>query len=155
MKPVFQQVLDKGRGDCWSACIASLLELDLSDVPNFRAMEEDTGVDMKVEARKWLKERFGITSVTIYMGERSPEEPEEWRLTGAIEGTPCIGTFKSINYEGVQHAVVGEIDEYGLNFLVTHDPRPTGQRFKDGWNGYPLFLEFLVPLSPFLLAQHT
>lgn len=35
MKPVMQLVVDKGKGDCWRCCIASILELPAEAVPNF------------------------------------------------------------------------------------------------------------------------
>lgn len=35
MKKVYQKIIDRGVGDCFKCCIASLLELDYDEVPNF------------------------------------------------------------------------------------------------------------------------
>ena len=144
MKPVFQSIVSSGRGDCFSACLASLLELPIHDVPNFRALEADSGTQMMTLARQWLYENFGLSLVGIYMGAGAPESGEDFRLSGAIKGTPCIGAFTSPNVEGANHAVVGEIDEQGLNFILTHDPNRNGKPI----DTYPLFLYFLVSLQP-------
>lgn len=34
---------ERQRGNCWTACIASLLEVPLAEVPNFVQIEEDGG----------------------------------------------------------------------------------------------------------------
>jgi hypothetical protein len=35
MKPVYQTILEPPRGNCFSACVASIFEVSLEDVPNF------------------------------------------------------------------------------------------------------------------------
>lgn len=35
MKKVYQRIIDPKKGDCFKCCIASLLELDYDEVPNF------------------------------------------------------------------------------------------------------------------------
>jgi hypothetical protein len=141
VKPVFQEIVHAGEGDCLSACLASLLEIPLSDVPKFRK-ENPAPNDMMGAARQWLKEKFNLSIVTIQM-EKELRTGEDLRLIGATEGTPCMAGGKSPNIEGVQHCVVGEIDKHGMNFVMTHDPNPSGK----GIIGRPMHLYFLVPLG--------
>lgn len=141
MKPVYQQIVEKGTGDCFSACLASLLEIPLEDVPKFRR-DNPVPNDMMSDARKWLKESFGLSIVTIQM-EKELRTGEDLRLIGGTAGTPCIAGGMSPNFEGVCHAVVGEIDEHGMNFRMTHDPNPSGK----GIVGRPIHLYFLLPLN--------
>lgn len=146
MKPVFQENIDAGTGDCFSACLASILELPLDAVPKFRR-DNPVPNDMMADARRWLAENFGLSIVTIQM-EKELRTGEDIRLIGAHPGTPCIAGGVSPNVEGVCHAVVGEIDEHGMNFRLTHDPNPSGK----GIVGRPLHLYFLVSLNPAKVA---
>ena len=41
MKPVFQTITSEEKGDCHRASIASLFELDITQVPNFRLFDRD------------------------------------------------------------------------------------------------------------------
>lgn len=40
MKKVYQRIIDPKKGDCFKCCIASLLELDYDEVPNFVEQED-------------------------------------------------------------------------------------------------------------------
>jgi hypothetical protein len=142
MKPVYQENVDAGTGDCFSACLASLLEIPLASVPKFRR-DNPVPNDMMADARKWLAENFGLSIVTIQMAKEI-RTGEDIRIVGAVPGTPCIAGGVSPNVEDVCHAVVGEIDEHGMNFRLTHDPNPSGK----GIVGGPLHLYFLVSLEP-------
>ena len=141
MKPVFQQLIDAGHGDCFSACLASLLEIPLEAVPKFRR-DNPAPNDMMKEARKWLAENFGLSIVTIQM-EKELRTGADLRIIGATPGTPLLAGGQSPNVEGCQHCVVGEIDEHGMNFRMTHDPNPSGK----GILGRPMHLYLLVPMN--------
>lgn len=143
MKPVHQEIIDAGIGDCFSACLASLLELPLAEVPKFR---RDHGREMMTEARRWLAATFGLSIITIQLKDLNDDDftGADIRLVGGVPGTPCIAGGASPNIAGALHAVVGEIDADGMNFEMTHDPNPSGR----GILGYPKHLYFLVPLKP-------
>lgn len=51
MKKVYQRIIDPKKGDCFKCCIASLLELDYDEVPNFVEQEGWLG-----DARDFCKE---------------------------------------------------------------------------------------------------
>lgn len=143
MKPVFQEIIDAGQGDCFSACLASLLEIPLAEVPKFRR-DNPYPKNMVTAAREWCKERFDLSIITIQMEDLETASGEDIRIIGAFAGTPCIGGGTSPNLPNCLHAVVGELDEQGLNFRMTHDPNPSGK----GIVGRPKHLYFLVPMKP-------
>lgn len=76
---------DKGiKGNCLTACIATLLHLDIEDVPNFEDISDDTWF---FEYKKWLysKNMIPITfnnqdSISYYtiMSGPSPRNPKLW-----------------------------------------------------------------------------
>lgn len=143
MKPVFQEIISKGEGDCFSACLASLLEIPLADVPKFNR-DNPYPKNMMDAARKWCADNFGLSIITIQMeDEESPYfTGKDIRVMGAVDGTPCIAGGASPNLPDCLHAVVGEI--YGhFNFRMTHDPNPSGK----GIVGKPKHLYFLIPMN--------
>jgi hypothetical protein len=135
MKPVSQQITTGGDGDCLSACMASLLELEIGRVPKFR---RDHGpVEMMPAVRKWLSETFGLSLICVYL-EKVPV-----KLLGAAPGQLCIAVGLSPSRGGLRHAVVGRLSDGGRAFEILHDPHPSGK----GISGQPIALFFLVPVD--------
>ena len=102
MKPVFQTIIDRKVGNCFSAAIASLMEVPLETVPNF---VKDHG-DHYVEAvQEWLQPK-GLMLLRIRMPRRI-RTGEDIRFDNVPECF-CIGNGQSPrgNYG---HAVVGKI----------------------------------------------
>ncbi len=142
MKPVMQEIVDAGKGDCFSACLASLLETPMSTVPKFRR-DNPAPTDMMPAAREWLAANFGLSMVTLQMEDRAGDFiGSDIRIIGAMPETPCIAGGDSPNIEGVLHAVVGTVDGMG-NFTMTHDPNPSGK----GIVGFPKHIYLFVPLD--------
>lgn len=115
MKPVDQSRISYEDGDCLRACIASVLELPLEDVPAY--VKEDMGA----RYIEWLKQ-FNLSLACIRL------EPDSLLPTGyhLMEGLSRNGK----NY----HVAVG------LNCEIVHDPDPTSRgEFKGGGN-YWLFV---------------
>lgn len=128
MKPVHQTqfaVPDEGEpgdpdttGNCVAACVASILELDLADVPNFAAKppgEYWPGVVEWMTARGWMP---------IVWDGHFPY-PGYYM----VSGNSPRGDFK--------HLVVYRDGE------MVHDPHPSG----DGLRGDPIDQWVLVPLD--------
>jgi len=121
----YQTSVDQNKGDCLRACIASILELDINQVPNFVMYNE---VDFSRMLFHFLL-FFGITFNTI--------------ATYKINKYGCFGDryiaiVKSKTFKELNHAVI--IDK---NFNVIHDPNPnknyTGKTItKDEFIGYYL-----------------
>ena len=65
MIPVMQSVTGT-RGNCFSACLASLFELPLSDVPNFFDLAGDDDAKWWAAVRDWLRPRgFGVMFLSL------------------------------------------------------------------------------------------
>ena len=142
MKPVMQEIVDKGVGDCFSACLASMLEVPMSIVPKFRKDNPD-GDSMMGAARNWLAEHFNLSLITVQMEDRDSDfMGTDIRILGCAKDTPCIAGGTSPNYPDTLHAVVGVVNDLG-NFTMTHDPNPTGR----GIVGVPKHIYFSVSLD--------
>lgn len=109
MRPVMQTSLTLQSGNCFAACVASLLDLPLSDVPNFAVAGEDWWFKSFVA---WVGSR-GLQAC----GARLPEEASRVPLE-----TPCILGVPSTLLPGALHAVVGVATDKGWRIL--HDPHP-------------------------------
>lgn len=137
-KKVFQ---NKGDGLCFSACIASLMGISLTDVPCF--WDDDKGdrtkrADISDNARQWLKDQG-------YVFWELRWDREE--LGCQHEPCPCILSGKSPR--GVMHAVVGEfftIEDGEMKghhaAQMIHDPHPSNVGIKE-----ILWIGFLLPTS--------
>ena len=135
MKPVTQEITTGGDGDCLSACLASLLELEAGEVPKFRRDHGGTG--MLPAARSWLVEKFGLSLICFYI----EKVPIKW--LGAAPGQLCIAVGRSAVPGGLFHAVVGRLSDEGRAFEILHDPHP----LRRGIMGRPRALYFLVPVD--------
>ena len=120
MITVMQTIFDNKLGDCGRACIASILELPITSVPNFSESEE-----------KWWKaydefaEKHGFIILEF--------QADEWNVPKFYH----IKIGKSPRGE-YNHAVVGFGDE------VVHDPFPDG----GGLDGNAKLIDVLVPIDP-------
>lgn len=100
MKPVDQTRFGVGEGNCFSACVASLLEIDLDDVPFFM------GADNWDEALlEWCDGRGVVVDF-------STEFP-------APEGACCIVGGRSPRHSETGHAVIMR------DGALVHDPHPS------------------------------
>lgn len=111
MKPVDQTIFGPGEGaaagNCWSACIASILELPLAEVPHFVAVEGD---DWWLAMQAWLQER-GLQAVHFEVAGKDLSELWEPKGFTILTGDSPRGDFL--------HAVIGE------GFSMIHDPHPS------------------------------
>jgi hypothetical protein len=95
----------KTRGNCWSAAIASLVEVSLSEVPNF-VQDDDNGGEDWWDATMWWLDSRGLVMKRHYLDEVQPDE--YYLVTGS-----------SYRFD-VGHAVIYR----GWN--LAHDPYPDG-----------------------------
>lgn len=128
MRPVAQTTFgtmkdgdEREAGNCFSACIASILELPVEAVPNFCQHK-----DWFSRCNQWLNER-GYCYLEFGLGT----EVQEWSsFTGY-----CVLVGDSPR--GCKHAVVGHRAQ------MIHDPHPSGE----GLLSIEL-IGYLIPLSP-------
>jgi hypothetical protein len=128
MKKVYQIVFNDGTGDCFRACVASIFELSIEEVPNF--WEQTQNVDDFWELNdKWISDNMGFRAITFRFIE------EDKHLT---DGILCIACAKSPRGNGkVDHAVVWRDG-------IVHDPHPSGVGLAEAPGAFTLF----IPLDP-------
>ena len=116
MKPVDQT---RKEHNCFSACLASVLELSIEDVPNFcQPGSSGTHIGQVEQAERWLRGGYGYTMVGLF---------DYFQYLGypLLEVKPCdlpsiyhvMTGWVSLKKEKV-HAVVG------LQGEMVHDPHP-------------------------------
>lgn len=114
MKIVDQTIIDAKRGDCLRANIASLLELEIEQVPHFILFNNDIWNDVYyyfMLALGWKQQGYSKCSPS----RRIKVVLEE---IGSINGffDACV---KSKTFKGQLHSVIINIDG-----IVVHDPNP-------------------------------
>lgn len=131
MKPVYQTNFIPPDGNCFEACIASIFELDLDDVPKF------DGDNWFGKFEKWLK-RHDLYPICIKVSDCDENFiPQGYYLIG---GKSPRGDFN--------HAIVG------YNGKAVHDPLPNGGCELGETIDYILFIARLKLLSPILRDNH-
>jgi hypothetical protein len=132
VKPVFQNLFggpdEVVIGNCYPACLASLLELGLSDVPHVHQLHRDPEAALD-EALAFLH-RHNHTSLRYQWAD--------W-LRRYAPGALAIFGGQSPRGDWT-HAVVGEITADG--WRLVHDPHPSGA----GIVGDPIDVELVFPL---------
>lgn len=130
MKPVDQTRFGKPHGNCYAACIASVFEVLLEDLPRLHMVEDNWENDLE----KWLEPR-GF--VVISMGYPKPRDIQD------LPDFQCVHLAIGDNPDGVSHCVVvdsgkivhdpnpsrrGILNVRTLEFFVTKDPARTTQK---------------------------
>ena len=127
MTPITQTITTVPGGNCFSTCIASILEMDLADVPNFCL-----DPDWYRETTKWLNAR-GYTLFEIKITADT-----EW-FHAAHDGPFVIVSGQSPRGEH-KHSIVGQLGFGEIRYV--HDPHPAG-----GWIVMdPEYIGLIIPL---------
>ena len=112
-------------GNCMSACLAMMLDIPLSSVPNFFDMG-DTERQWWNALREWLAE-YNVGIVTTDL---------KGALLHATKGYLIVGGSTE---RGLEHAVIYKDGE------LWHDPHPKGSGLKEVSG-----VDFLYPLNPLI-----
>lgn len=112
MIPVNQTIVDKGRGDCFRAASASLLDLEIIQVPHFILFGTPGWQPVFLSFFRCLGWRY--YGVVNFSETESNDIPDENTINGFT-----MASVPSRNFVDVSHSVV--IDTSGL---VVHDPHP-------------------------------
>lgn len=127
MRPVTQTVLhDPGSdipGNCWQAVIASMLHLDIDDVPHFLLVEDQGGPHWFTNTLDFLAER-GLTLSALALDDIPPGEP--YIACGPAE-------------RGVSHVVIYQ------DGACIHDPHPSRAGLLSVRNAYRLRPVYATP----------
>lgn len=123
-----------------AACLASLLELPLEKVPNFR--KDYPAQDFNFAINDWLR-RYGLMLLRVRLRNEdgTPCDPFD-AIHPLPEGVLCIASGPSPRFANCGHAVVGTI-ENGFYFKLLHDPNRDGNGLETYWT-----YDFLVPFNP-------
>lgn len=114
MKKIYQTIIDKGHGNCMQAAVASLLELELDEVPNFIELE-DGGFQL-------MKLFFKMGYDCSYINKKESDTTEYMKKIAKFDGGVNGYFYASVpsqTFENVSHAVIIDTD---LN--IVHDPNP-------------------------------
>lgn len=125
MIPVDQTETALGKGNCLAACVASILEIPVCDVPNFRLAENSW-----LALQDWLFLR-GLYAVRVFAKQER---------IASLPGSYCIVTGGSPR-NPVLHAVVGMWTDSGV--VIAHDPHPD----KTGIVGEPEVFTFFCKVT--------
>lgn len=128
MKPVEQRVVDASNGDCVAACIASILELSLDDVPNLHG-----GKGFEWSWNEWLRP-FGLQIKRL-------DAYHQYMIVGY-----AIAVGWSPRFPGTTHAVVW----HGEDQWTEKGKRNTGRII---WDPSPSREMGLGPLYEFWIFQ--
>lgn len=113
MIPVDQTTFGEGKGNCFTACVASCLELPIEDVPNFCVDYSDE--EWWEELEKWCAKR-GLAPMTFCF-DRGEQTNDKERLSAWYVDKRVPIIVSGLNQNGVAHSIVVCGD-------VTHDPNP-------------------------------
>jgi hypothetical protein len=118
MIPVHQDKFGDKNANCFKACLASVFEVGLKDIPSF-----GWGSDWHDKFQDYLMSTWGLYAVELGI-DYDPDifQPRGYHL---IDG---------ISPRGLLHAVVG------LNGEMVHDPHPSGDGLIEK-HGYTLFVQ--------------
>ena len=114
MKRVDQMIVSVDKGDCTRACLASILELNIAEVPNFIEKGNRWFDDFWKFIKTYGYQYYGVGWLV------GPERPHGHILKESpnIDGY-VIASVPSRTFEIVGHSVVMDLDG-----VVIHDPNP-------------------------------
>ena len=114
MTKVFQTVVDKGKGNCMQATVASLFNKELSEVPNFI----EFGEGWWSEKVKFFKKQ-GYSIDCFYRTDWTVKfYTDALKHDGGVNGL-FYAVVPSQTFKEVTHAVIVDSD-----LKVVHDPNP-------------------------------
>jgi len=135
MKPVDQTAFTPTDGNCFTASLASLLEISLEDVPDLSGPVWDSWRKAIRTINNWLSYQ-NLCYVEIDIDRRGRILPPK------MPPVYCLLSGQSPRLKGCDHTVVGRGD--GDNFEIVHDPHPS----RAGLGGPVTCVGFIVPLDP-------
>lgn len=143
MKGIMQTRFGRGHGNCFQACLASVFELSLEEVPDF-AEGPDFCTDEMWNQRwdKWNDQNnLNVVLVDILV---------DGTMEAITSDAIVIATGQSPRNQG-KHSVVWK------NGVVIHDPYPVGHGASgaSGLIGPPTCFTIIVPKDPSILPGAT
>lgn len=151
MKKIYQTIVDKGKGNCMQATIASILELPLKEVPNFIEYDGKPGTSSHHELNKFLNTKgYDYCYVNRNRHDSTDFLRKIAKFDGGINGF-FYAVVPSQSFEGCGHAVVIDAD---LN--IVHDPNPNQLAMKltpDDVESFICVTDFIIGKTGKLFRQ--
>lgn len=107
MKPVDQTKFGRGEGNCFAACIASILEVPLEALPNINGYSDD---EWWTKTQRWVEENSDYSYIEVNITSLEEANPIFGSSYWIATGKSPRGDFR--------HAVVY------LRGKMVHDPHP-------------------------------
>lgn len=122
-------------GNCYPACFATAMGLELSQVPHFYALDPDDTAAANLRVRTWLV-THGLGLAYFYWNDvRAALSAWRYNIGDAV----AIFSGKSPRGD-YSHAVLGRLTDDG--WALVHDPHPSGA----GIDGEPESVEIFLRL---------
>jgi hypothetical protein len=137
MRKVDQSRFGFPHGNCFAACVASLLGISIEELPDLNAC---TG-DWTRPLNRWLAQ-YGLAYVEMCT-ETNAFYTRLPRGLHAILGGLSPRHTKTPEGQSIHHAVIGCADGKWA-FEIVHDPHPS----RDGLDGPVESVGFILPLMP-------
>lgn len=129
MKPIYQTIFDNILGDCFRACVASIFEFPINDMPNFWEQTQEVSEFWKFND-DWISKNKGYRCISFQFSDK--DKP-------LVDGILCIACAKSPR-GNMDHAVVWQDG-------IIHDPHPSNAGLAEEPDTFTLF----IPLNPISL----
>lgn len=137
MIPIVQTLYGNWQGNCWTACLASILEYPVEKIPNFFVLYKNS---VLMRTTEWLNENFGLGIISVRVDRTYPISH-----TGLdFLHTPCYHIISGLYENEIGHSVVG------YKGRIVHDPFPTPKPMHK-----IISYEFIVKTNPSLERYDT
>jgi hypothetical protein len=138
MIPVMQTDLTREGGNCFSACLASMLEISIDEVPTFKT--DDAGYWWD-KVQEWLATRG-------YFGIDVGLSGQPIQLSALPHGVVAILSGQSFVYPDRHHSIIGQVIRSEkhpeiIMWKYLHDPNPSGKMI----DGQPTTITFIGSLE--------
>ena len=120
MKPIMQTDLTFETGNCGEACVASILEIELSDIPSLHNPDDPSDGNFYCKNLRNFLDKFGLSYIDLrVLDEHDPADflKDCWIIA---TGPSPRGTK-----DWHRHAVVWR------NGKIIHDPHPNNEGLKE------------------------
>lgn len=104
-------------GDCFRACVASIFELIVGEVPHFMHIDKHAKFHWTYSLDQWLAPQ-GLWYSDF------PEEVKTYTVFVPLKGIYGIGSGKSPRYPTENHSVVVSVTRFE-GVKIVHDPHPS------------------------------
>jgi hypothetical protein len=145
----FQTITDNKKGNCFSACLAMLLGVEVNDVPPF---VKEYGDWWDVPCALWLRHHFGMTLLQINCRDQQGQGTKylgHFQLNSGVQHQPYMIAGGRSPRGDWGHAVVGYITSC-FEWHTVFDPHPSGLGIVDNLV-QSLYLP--IPINPVEFAD--